>query len=49
MTYSGWQMKKNVLLLFKQFHENFRSQTPRCKKLGHFSEMKNDALMHREG
>ena len=42
-------MKKNVLLLFKQYYENVRSGTPRCKKLSHFSDMKYDALMHREG
>ena len=49
MTYSGWQKKKNVLLLFKRFQEFFCSKTPKCKKLSHFLEMKNDALMHREG
>ena len=49
MIYSGWQMKKNALLLFKQFQKKNRSKTPRCRKLGHFSAMKNDALMHREG
>ena len=49
MTYivGGHAMKKNVLLLFKQFHENFRFRTPRCKKLSHFLDIKNDALMHR--
>ena len=40
---------KNVLLLFKKFNKKCSSKTPRCKKLSHFSEIKNDALMHREG
>ena len=40
---------KKVLLLLKQFQENVRSETPRCRKLSHFLELKNDALMHREG
>ena len=42
-------MKNNMLLLLKQFHENVRSKTPGCMKLSNFSEMQNDALMHREG
>ena len=42
-------MEKNILLLLKQFHENVRSKTSRCKTLSHSSEMKNDTLMHREG
>ena len=46
MAYSGWQI--DVLLLFKQFQAIFRPKTPRCRELDHFSEMKNDALMHRE-
>ena len=36
--------EKNILLLLKQLHENFRSETPRLRKLSHFSEMQNDAL-----
>ena len=42
-------IRKKVLLLFKQFQENARSESPRCVKLNYFSEMQNDALMHREG
>ena len=33
------------MLFLKQFHENFLSKTT---KLSHSSEMRNDALMHRE-
>ena len=40
---------KNISLLLKQFYEYCRSKTPRCGKLGHFSVLQNDALMHREG
>ena len=41
--------EKKVLLLLKQFHEHFCSKTPRYSKLSHFSEIKKDASMHREG
>ena len=34
---------KNILLLLKQFHENFSFKTTRCRKLSHSSEMQNDA------
>ena len=34
---------KNILLLLKQFHENFSSKTTRCRKMSHSSEMQNDA------
>ena len=40
--------EKNILLLFKQFNEKYRSKICRCRKLSDFSEM-YDALMHREG
>ena len=40
---------RKILLLLKQFHQNLCSKTPGFQKLGHFSEMQNDALMHREG
>ena len=36
-------------LLLKRFHENVRVNAPRYRKLSHSSEMKNDALMYREG
>ena len=42
-------MKKILLLLLKQFHENFHSKTPCSRKLSRSSEMQNDALMHRDG
>ena len=41
--------EKKVLLLLKQLQEKFRSKTPRCIKLRHFSKIEKDALMHREG
>ena len=37
---------KKISLLLKQFHDNFRSKP---RKLGLFSEMQNDVIMHREG
>ena len=49
MTWSGWQMKKNILLLLKQSHESFHCKTPSFRKLSRYSEVQNDALMHREG
>ena len=42
-------MKKKILLLLKQFHENVRSKTARGRKLSHFLEIQKDSLMHREG
>ena len=40
---------KNIVII-KTVLENYcRSKTIKCKKLGHFSEIQNDALMHREG
>ena len=33
----------------KQFQENVRSETQMSRQLSHFSDMQNDALMHREG
>ena len=36
-------------LLLKQFDGNLRCKTPRCRELGHFLDMQNDALKHREG
>ena len=41
--------EKNISLLLKQFRENLLSKTPRCRKLSHYSQIKNDAFMHREG
>ena len=29
--------------------KNYRSKIPRCRKLSHFSQLQNVALMHREG
>ena len=43
------RIAENVLLLFKKFNKKCSSKTPRCEKLSHFSEIKNDTLMHREG
>ena len=40
--------EKYISSLLKQFHENFRSESPRCRKLRHSSEMRKDALVHRE-
>ena len=37
------------MLFLRQFHENCRSKTTSCRKLGKFSEMQDDALRHREG
>ena len=39
--------EKKILLFLKQFHGNCGFKTTR--KLGNFSGMQNDALMHREG
>ena len=44
MKMNQWELKeKNILLLFKQFHDNFRSKPLGFRKLGHSSEMQNDA------
>ena len=48
MTCSGWQIRQIILIFLKQFHENFHSKTPRCRKLSHSSNLQNDALLHRE-
>ena len=49
MTWSWWQMEKNILLLLQQLHEHLRSKPPTCRKFSYFSEMQNDVLMQREG
>ena len=41
--------EKNILLLLEQFHENVVLKLPDFRTISHFSEMQNDALMHREG
>ena len=41
--------EENTLYLLKQFHENFRSKIPRCRKLDNSSEMQNNSLLHHEG
>ena len=41
-------MNKTILLILKQFQENLRSDTPRCRILGHSSDMQIDAWIHRE-
>ena len=40
---------KKALLLLKQFHENLRFKSPRCRELRHSSEMQNYAFVHRGG
>ena len=45
----GVAIKKKYFSLLKQFHDIVLSKTPRCRKLGHYSEVQNYALMHREG
>ena len=40
--------EKKILLLLKQFHENFHSKTHSRRKISHFSDMQKDVLMHRE-
>ena len=51
MTWSGCKIKKNILLLLKQLQQNciFILKTLHLRKLNNYSEMGNDALMHREG
>ena len=39
---------KNIVSI-KQFHDNFSSKNLDSRKLSYYSEMQNDALMHREG
>ena len=41
--------ERNISLSLKQFHENVRSKTSRCRELRYSSEMQNYALMHRQG
>ena len=54
-TCSGWRWLevgdkwKKISLLLKTVSKNVRFKTPRCRKLGHSSEMQNDALMHHQG
>ena len=36
--------EKYLLLLLKQLHGSVRSNTPRCRRLCHSSEMQNDAF-----
>ena len=40
---------KKIIVIIETVSENFRSKSPKYKKLSHFSQMQNDALMHREG
>ena len=40
--------EKNKALVVQLFHENVRSQTTMCTKLGDSSQIQNDALLHRE-
>ena len=40
---------KHIFLLLKHSMKNCHFKTPKCKKLGHSSDMQNDALMHRIG
>ena len=50
-TCSGWrwlEMGGKILVLLKEFHENF-SDTTACRKLSHSSVMQNDVFMQREG
>ena len=42
-----WVANKKGYFL-RQVHENSRSKTTTCRKLINFSEMQDDALMHRE-
>ena len=48
MTWSGWQMKKILLLLYS-YMTVFVIKPPGFRKLSHSSVMWNDVLMHREG
>ena len=41
--------EKKIVLFLRQFHENCRSKTISCRKLGNFSKMQDNALRHREG
>ena len=40
--------EKNILLIKKKLHLNVHTKTHMCRKLNHPTEMRNDALMHRE-
>ena len=40
--------ERKISLILKSSMKICVSKPPRCKKLSHFSEMQNDALMHRE-
>ena len=44
-----WVANEKIVLILKQFHENFRVKTPRCRTSNHSSQMQNDALMPRDG
>ena len=52
---SGWRWRKmgckrrKILVLLKQFHENYHCKPPGSRKLGHLQRYANNALMHREG
>ena len=41
--------EKKVIVLLKQLHDKILSKPSGCRKLGRYSEMQNDALVHREG
>ena len=47
----GLPIEQKLFLTFiaQNFHENCRSKSTSCRKLGIFSEMQDDALRHREG
>ena len=42
-------MKKKVIVLLKQLHDEILSKPSGYRKLSRYSEMQNDALMHRDG
>ena len=55
LTYRGWRWlevsgkwQKYIAILLSSSIKN-HLKTPRFRKLGHASEIQNDALMHREG
>ena len=48
MTWSGWQMEKNSVII-KQFNKINCFETPNFRKVRSFLDMQNDALRHREG
>ena len=45
---SVFKIIENCHVLVNQFHGNFHPKTLGCRKIGLFSGMSNDALMHRE-